>query len=258
MLKHWISECHTLKSLELGFRQVLPLSEVIAEAGAVFEQGLSKQSKVVLRSGRVQHGSTAFCSLIIAAVVVTECHWITMHWRCWCGKWSQWSNETLRFHNLAHRICFLPVLIAGPSWASRGRGSGFEQCLVTKASGSKLDFFSCFFLALARDVEQSNCQTGNLSCTLWYGFISSSDPPNSSHLVTPLHLALTILPPSSTLPFASPFSLLAPMTFYAFSAPTSFFLSFCLPTLKDSSLDLSPWYFAHNSCPSSTSSSSWT
>jgi hypothetical protein len=63
-----------LESLELGFRQVLPLSEVIAEAGAVFEQGLSKQSKVVLRSGRVQHGSTTFCSLIIAAVVVTECH----------------------------------------------------------------------------------------------------------------------------------------------------------------------------------------
>ena len=78
MLKHWISECHTLESLELGFRQVLPLSEVIAEAGAVFEQGLSKQSKVVLRSGRVQHGSTTFCSLIIAAVV-TECHWSTMH-----------------------------------------------------------------------------------------------------------------------------------------------------------------------------------
>ena len=77
--KHWISECHTLESLELGFRQVLPLSEVIAEAGAVFEQGLSKQSKVVLRSGRVQHGSTTFCSLIIAAVVVTECHWSTMH-----------------------------------------------------------------------------------------------------------------------------------------------------------------------------------
>ena len=145
MLKHWISECHTLESLELGFRQVLPLSEVIAEAGAVFEQGLSKQSKVVLRSGRVQHGSTTFCSLIIAAVVVTECHWITMHWRCWCGKWSQWSNETLRFHNLAHRICFLPVLIAGPSWASRGRGNGFEQCLVTKASGSKLDVFHVFF-----------------------------------------------------------------------------------------------------------------
>ena len=54
--------------------EAAPLSEVIAEAGAVFEQGLSKQSKVVLRSGRVQHGSTAFCSLIIAAVVVTECH----------------------------------------------------------------------------------------------------------------------------------------------------------------------------------------
>ena len=50
-----------------------PGSEV-AEAGAVFEQGLSKQSKVALRSGRVQHGSTTFCSLIIAAVVVTECH----------------------------------------------------------------------------------------------------------------------------------------------------------------------------------------
>ena len=79
MLKHWISECHTLESLELGFRQVLPLSEVIAEAGAVFEQGLSKQSKVVLRSGRVQHGSTTFYSFIIAAVVVTECHWSTMH-----------------------------------------------------------------------------------------------------------------------------------------------------------------------------------
>ena len=94
----------------------------------------------------VQHGSTTFCSLIIAAVVAAECHWITMHWRCWCGKWSQWSNETFRFHNLAHRICFLPVLIAGPSWASRGRGSGFEQCLVTKASGSKLDFFHVFFL----------------------------------------------------------------------------------------------------------------
>ena len=47
--------------------------------------------------------------------------------------------------------------------------------------------------------------------------------PTPSHLVTPLHLALTILPPSSTLPFASPFSLLAPMAFYAFSAPTSFF-----------------------------------
>ena len=68
--------------------------------------------------------------------------------------------------------------------------------------------------------------------------------PTPSHLVTPLHLALTILPPSSTLPFASPFSLLAPMAFYAFSAPTSFVLAFCLPALKDSSLDLSPWYFA--------------
>ena len=48
--------------------------------------------------------------------------------------------------------------------------------------------------------------------------------PTPSHLVAPLHLALTILPPSSTLPFASPFSLVAPMAFYAFSAPTSFSL----------------------------------
>ena len=40
---------------------------------------LSKQSKVALRSGRVQHGSATFCSLIIAAVVVTEWHWSTMH-----------------------------------------------------------------------------------------------------------------------------------------------------------------------------------
>ena len=39
--------------------EAAPLSEV-AEAGAVFEQGLSKQSKVALRSGRVQHGSTWF------------------------------------------------------------------------------------------------------------------------------------------------------------------------------------------------------
>ena len=39
--------------------EAVPLSEV-AEAGAVFEQGLSKQSKIALRSGRVQHGSTWF------------------------------------------------------------------------------------------------------------------------------------------------------------------------------------------------------
>ena len=39
--------------------EAAPLSEV-AEAGAVFEQGLSKQSKVALRSGRVQHGSAWF------------------------------------------------------------------------------------------------------------------------------------------------------------------------------------------------------
>ena len=71
--------------------EAAPLSEV-AEAGAVFEQGLSKQSKVALRSGRVQHGSTwfnmvqhgstwfnmvqhgstTFYSLIIATVFVTS------------------------------------------------------------------------------------------------------------------------------------------------------------------------------------------
>ena len=73
---------------------------------------------------------------------------------------------------------------------------------------------------------------------IWIHFFQRST--QLLHLVTPLHLALTILPPSSTLPFASPFSLLAPMAFYAFSAPTSFFLAFCLPTLKDSSLDLFP------------------
>ena len=61
--------------------EAAPLSEV-AEAGAVFEQGLSKQSKVALRSGRVQHGSTwfnmvqhgstTFYSVIIATVFVTS------------------------------------------------------------------------------------------------------------------------------------------------------------------------------------------
>ena len=149
MLKHWISECHTLKSLELGFRQVLPLSEVIAEAGAVFETRVLFQA--VKSCVAKWKGSTWFNDIFapsslpqLLPLSVTEAQCIRM---CCCGKWSEWSNETLRFHNLAYRIfAFLPVLIAGPSWASRGRGSGFEQCLVTKASGSKLDFFSCFFL----------------------------------------------------------------------------------------------------------------
>ena len=79
MLKHWISECHTLKSLELGFRQVLPLSEVIAEAGAVFEQGLSKQSKVVLRSGRVQHGSTWFNDILLPHRCRSCCRWVSLN-----------------------------------------------------------------------------------------------------------------------------------------------------------------------------------
>ena len=78
MLKHWISECHTLESLELGFRQVLPLSEVIAEAGAVFEQGLSKQSKVALRSGRVQHGSTWFNDILLPHHCRSCCHWVSL------------------------------------------------------------------------------------------------------------------------------------------------------------------------------------
>ena len=69
--------------LQVAEFEASPGAEV-AEAGAVFEQGLSKQSKVVLRSGRVQHGSTwfnmvqhgstTFYSLIIARVFVTECH----------------------------------------------------------------------------------------------------------------------------------------------------------------------------------------
>ena len=69
--------------LQVAESEASPGAEV-AEAGAVFEQGLSKQSKVVLRSGRVQHGSTwfnmvqhgstTFYSLIIARVFVTECH----------------------------------------------------------------------------------------------------------------------------------------------------------------------------------------
>ena len=37
----------------------------------------------------------------LLSLSVTEAQCIRM---CCCGKWSEWSNETLRFHNLAHRI----------------------------------------------------------------------------------------------------------------------------------------------------------
>ena len=107
MLKHWISECHTLESLELGFRQVLPLSEVIAEAGSVWTRSFQAVKSCVAK----WKGSTWFNMVQrhfapsslpqLLSMSVTESQCIRM---CCCGKWSEWSNETLRFHNLAHRI----------------------------------------------------------------------------------------------------------------------------------------------------------
>ena len=59
----------------------------------------------------VQHGSTWFNMVQrhftpsslpqFLSLSVTESQCIGGGW---CGKWSEWSNETLRFHNLAHRI----------------------------------------------------------------------------------------------------------------------------------------------------------
>ena len=37
----------------------------------------------------------------LLSLSVTEAQCIRL---CCCGKWSEWSNETLRFQNLAHRI----------------------------------------------------------------------------------------------------------------------------------------------------------
>ena len=98
--KHFLSSCRwrNLKR-HLGLklpRQVQCLNKVFPSS--------QKLCCEVEGFNMVQHGSTTFYSLIIARVFVTECHWSTMHWRCWCGKWSEWSNETFRCHNLAHRI----------------------------------------------------------------------------------------------------------------------------------------------------------
>ena len=153
------------------------------------------------------------------------------------------------------------MLIAGPSWASRGRGSGFEQCLVTKASGSKLDFSRMFFSCFSKGCGA--VQVSNSAICHAHFDMDSCHPaihPTPSHLVTPLHLALTILQPSSTQPSASPVSCASDrMAFYALSGPTSFVLAFCLPDPQGLIFGGFPNVFvAHNSCPSSTSSSSWT
>ena len=103
-----------------------------------------------------------------------------------------------------------------------GLNNVLSRKLVT--SGSKLVFFHLF--ALLSKGMWSSPSVKPAICHAHFDMDSflPAIHPTPSHLVTPLHLALTILPPSSTLPFASPFSLLAPMAFYAFSAPTSFFL----------------------------------
>ena len=59
--------------LQVAEFEASPGAEV-AEAGAVFEQGLSKQSKVVLRSGRVQHGSTWFNDILLPHHCQSFCH----------------------------------------------------------------------------------------------------------------------------------------------------------------------------------------
>ena len=154
----------------------------------------------------VQHGSTTFCSSSLPQLLslsVTEAQCIRM---CCCGKWSEWSNETFRVHNLAHRIllsaCAHCRALLSQSRQRQWVWACLNNVLSRKLVVASLIFFM-FFLALARDVEQSNCQTRNLSCTLWYGFISSSDPPNSfplshstppcsDHLATFLHATLRI------------------------------------------------------------------
>ena len=79
----------------------------VAEAGAVFEQGLSKQSKVVLRSGRVQHGSTWFNDILLPHHCQSFCHWVSLKHNALevlmreMVRVKQWN---IQIHNLAHRI----------------------------------------------------------------------------------------------------------------------------------------------------------
>ena len=80
-LRLWMQHLRILQALSF-FLQVAefeasPGSEV-AEAGAVFEQGLSKQSRVVLRSGRVQHGSTWFSDILHPHHCRSCCHWVSL------------------------------------------------------------------------------------------------------------------------------------------------------------------------------------
>ena len=75
MLKHWISECHTLESLELGFRQVLPLSEVIAEARcSVWTRSFQAVKSCVAK----WKGSTWFNDILLPHRCRSCCHWVSL------------------------------------------------------------------------------------------------------------------------------------------------------------------------------------
>ena len=118
--------------LQVAEFEASPGAEV-AEAGSVFEQGLSKQSKVVLRSGRVQHGSTWFNDILLPHHCQSFCHWVSLKHNALevlmreMVRVKQWNSQISFFSTQDFAFCLCSL--QGPPEPVEGEAVGLNNVL---------------------------------------------------------------------------------------------------------------------------------
>ena len=130
--------------LQVAEFEASPGAEV-AEAGAVFEQGLSKQSKVVLRSGRVQHGSTWFNDILLPHHCRSCCHWVSLKHNALevlmrqMVRVKQWNIQISFFSTQDFAFCLCSL--QGPPEPVEAEAVGLNNVLSRKLVVTSLIFF---------------------------------------------------------------------------------------------------------------------